>query len=117
MTNEYTGPYAVECLACGDIFEVEAGPFWDEAHKKFASIPLPGPLFIEGERCGCCKLRRDPEAPYRVFGYNDSFEEFEYPFHDPMRAATQYLLARMNPLLTVFVSGFEGEEHERLTRW
>jgi hypothetical protein len=45
---------------------------------------------ITPEECGCRKKIVDPDAPYRVVGYNDWSEEYDIPFYSIVSAIKMF---------------------------
>jgi len=74
-----TGTYNVVCLECGQVWQPTAqSPLWWKAKKSADSGRLDA-IHVSGEDCGCIQPKADPDAPFRVFGYDGMCIDFDYP--------------------------------------
>jgi hypothetical protein len=97
--------YNVVCMSCGQVFTPGAKtPLWwlAKQHADAGHLDVP---HIPGERCGCVERRYRPNAPFRVFGYNDLCEDLDIPFDTFMAAVKKYRELRNKGMYVVFISG------------
>ena len=95
--------YNIECMDCGQVFPVSKGPLWWRAKKASDGGRLDA-ISISGVECGCKRPVRNPDAPYRVFGFTDEGREYNTPF-DTFVAAAKAFRDRWSYGETVFISG------------
>ena len=110
-----TTEYAVRCISCEAVFTPGVrSPLWWQA-KKYAEAGYIDALPISGENCGCCpkEEKSDPNAPYRVFGYDDIGNDFDLPFHSFTEAA-KTCRDLNSSLCVVFISGVSSKVESRL---
>jgi hypothetical protein len=96
--------YNVECMACGSVFTptVQSTLWWKA--KKRAERYLDA-LHVTGEECGCVKKRRDPDAPFRVFGYDGFCQDFDIPFGTFTAAVKKFAELTRSGEFVVFIDG------------
>ncbi len=108
--------FNVVCRTCGDVWSPGLrSPLWWRA-KKRADDGYLDALSVSGEECGCVKKSEKPvkpDAPYRVFGYDDMCVDFNIPFTSFVEAAREYRSAAQQ-LCTVFISGVSPAVERRL---
>jgi hypothetical protein len=63
---------------------------------------------------GSSKMNTHEHAPYRVFGYNDMCEDFDYPCKSFVEAVTIYRMLDKQGMNIVFISGVSLPVMERL---
>ena len=69
--------YNVVCTNCGRIFRPEIGSdIWDKANAHAEKGYIDAIYVRGGEECGCVESPADPEAPYRVIGFDFECHEF-----------------------------------------
>lgn len=105
--------FNVECRACGTVWSPSfRSPLWWRAKKWDESGHLDA-LCVSGEDCGCQKKAVQPNAPYRVSGFDDDGKEFDRPFKSFTEAVAAYL-TEARGLSTVFIEGVSPEVEQRL---
>ncbi len=99
--------YNVYCRACGAIFQPELrSPNWWRA-KKRADQGYLDAVEISAKQHGCfeaCRPMREPNAPFRVFGYDAMCQGFDAPFQRFIDAVRTFKELRRGPDV-VFISG------------
>lgn len=110
--------YLVGCWECDKVWSPEKGSkLWFMARQYERANPerLDG-LTVSGHECGCCwkekKVVENPSAPYRVSGYNELCEEFDFGF-DRFTDAVRFLQRRDNVLSTIFTTGLSDRVVEK----
>jgi hypothetical protein len=105
--------FDVVCIACNDIWTpVARSPLWWKA-KKRADKGYLDALHVTGQECGCIQKQCEPDALYRVFGFDDMCHEFDMPFTSFTDAMREYLDASRG-LCTVFIHGVSPRVMARL---
>src|SRR5579872_2125226 len=89
-TNIAERRYNVFCRACGTVWQpgVRTSLWWQA--KKRSEKGFLDALPVSGRECGCVRQPHDPDAPIRVFGYDDMCEDFDIPFHSIVDAVRKY---------------------------
>jgi hypothetical protein len=112
--KEQVAEYNVQCIACGSVWSpLSMSPLWWAAKKRAEQGYLDA-LDVTGERCGCIPRPREPDAPFRVFGY-DMMRGFDVPFNSFVGAVTSYRKLK-DRVDNVFISGVSSKVEEQL-RW
>ncbi len=98
--------YNVVCRNCNHAFKpTPRSPLWWQADRDAKDHPdRLDAMTISGEKCGCIKKPRDPDAPYRVVGFTDLLEDFDIPFHNFISAVRCFRRANCGGA-TVFITG------------
>ena len=97
--------FNILCRACGSIWQPGARTrLWWQAKKRADDGKLDA-LAVSGEECGCVKAVREPEAPLRVFGYDDMCEDFDIPYYSFTDAVRKFRKLHANGGYVVFISG------------
>lgn len=107
--------YNVACLECDNVFTPIVGsPLWWRA-KQRADKGLLDALYVDGEECGCRteEVVVNPNAPFRVFGYDMLCENFDVPFDSMMEAIRMFIRLNQGPDV-VFITGVSPAVMERL---
>lgn len=105
--------YNVECVECGKVFTPgEKSSLWWMA-KKHADQGYLDAVHVSGTQCGCVESLNFPEAPFRVFGFDDECREFNFPLSTFSDAVRQYLVLRRG-LNVVFIKGVSQKVERRL---
>lgn len=104
--------YNVECMNCEQVFPVSEGSLWWRA-KKAADHGRLDAIGISGVECGCKQTVREPEAPYRLFGYTDMGREYDIPFHTFVAVAKAFR-ERWSFGEDVFISGVSRAVEDKL---
>jgi hypothetical protein len=107
--------YDVVCMSCDQVFQpLPRSPLWWQA-KKSADGGRLDAITVTGEECGCEPKTVEPDAPYRVFGFNEFYEDFDRPFKIFTEAVSFYRrLVKENPLSTIFISGVSKRVSNKL---
>lgn len=106
--------YNIVCLGCNNIWEPRVkSPLWWKAKARANSGKLDA-LHVTVEECGCVPGLQEPDAPYRVLGYDDEGYEFDIPFHAPVPAMKKFR-ELSNGMNTVFISGVSPAVQVRLS--
>lgn len=94
--------YQVCCLYCGNVWlpQVRSSLWWQA--KARSEQGYLDALPVQPTVCGCQKEIIEPDAPYRVFGYTDTCDNFDYPFASLVEAAKKYLEIAREGMSTVF---------------
>ena len=105
--------YNVVCSECGQIFQPRTrSPLWWKAKQATDSGRLDA-ISISGEECGCIRKQYLPNAPFRVFGYNDMCEDFDVPCATFVEAVNLY--RRLNKEgCVVFINGVSDIVEDKL---
>lgn len=112
-TNATEERFNVVCIGCHSVWTPSArSRLWWKA-KKRADQGYLDALPVTGEECGCVKEKREPDAPYRVFGFDDMCVEFDMPFTAFTDAVKEYLDASRG-LCTVFIQGVSPKVEAQL---
>ena len=95
--------YNVVCESCDQVFTPQTGTaLWWKA-KKRADDGFLDAYCCSSEECGCDEqILLNPDAPYRVFGYDMLCEDFDIPCATFMVAMRAYLSYRVD---VVFIKG------------
>lgn len=104
--------YNLECTSCGGVSTVTTGPLWWRAKKAEIDGRLDA-TGITGVECGCQKPVRNPEAPYRVFGFTDQGRQYDTPFYTFVEAVKAFR-DRWNFGETVYIKGVSPAVEDRL---
>lgn len=95
--------YNVVCGNCGMVFVAREGSSaWNKADEK-AKLGYLDAAVVPGEECGCIEPIQDPNAPYRVSGWDDMGCEFDAPFHSLLAATRFLILCERTLCTTIFV--------------
>lgn len=107
--------YNVECMNCGSVWQPQVRtPLWWLAHQR-ASKGYLDAAGATGEECGCVKRVREPNAPFRVFGYDDMGSEYDKPFKTFVSAVKAFMEANRYGDV-VFIKGVSNAVQEKL-KW
>ena len=105
--------YNVVCRTCNHVFSpARKSSLWWRAAKCAEGGRLNA-MMISGEECGCVSTPVEPNAPFRLFGYDDLCRPFDIPlarFIDAVRGFKK--LERTG--CTVFISGISKEVRDRI---
>src|SRR5581483_1293270 len=106
--------YNVHCIACNTVWQpgVRSSLWWQA--KRRSEKGKTDALHVSGEECGCVKKRHDPNAPFRVFGFNDMCEDFDIPFYSFTAAVRKY--RELKRWSDVFIEGVSPKV-EAVLRW
>ena len=108
--------FYVACIRCQHVWAPSArSPLWWRA-KKHAGRGYLDALHVTGEECGCVNVeeKREPDAPYRVLGFDDMGVEFDIPFTSFADAVKAFRNA-LRGHCTVFIQGVSPAVEARLT--
>lgn len=107
--------YNVVCVNCDRVFQpLPRSSLWWQAKKKAGEGRLDA-IMVKGEECGCEPKTVEPNAPYRVFGFNEFYEDFNRPFKVFTEAVILYRrLVKENPLSIIFISGVSKSVSDKL---
>jgi len=112
--------YNVVCRACGQIFRPKSrSALWYKAKRRSDEGYLDA-LTVPGEDCGCTPQIRHPDAPYRVFGFDDIGNCFDTPHDQLVPAVRDFLeIAREGIGVEVFFEGGSDALRNKLEelRW
>lgn len=94
--------YNVVCFECGQVWtpDVRSALWWKA--KNHAEKGYLDAVNVSGVECGCKNPISEPEAPFRVFGYDDMFNEFNIPYVSLVQAPKKYLELYREGFCTVF---------------
>src|SRR3984957_17649397 len=96
--------YNVHCVACDAVCQPPPkSPLWWQAKQRVEHAFLDA-WHVCGEKCGCVKQRVRPEAPFRVFGYDDMCRDFDIPFATFTAAVKEFMDANRYGCI-VFIEG------------
>ena len=97
--------YNVYCMDCGQVFQplIKSALWWKA--KKRSDEGYIDALSVRGKDCGCIEEKREPNAPFRVFGYTEECRDFDYPFQKFTEAVTTFRELNNDAFLTVFITG------------
>ncbi len=104
--------YNVECMDCGQVFSVSEGPLWWSTKKSSDEGRLDA-IGVSGVECGCKRPVRNPDAPYRVFGFTDEGREYDTPF-ETFVTAVKAFRDIWNLGGTVFIKGVSPAVEDQL---
>lgn len=105
--------YNVHCVDCGSVWQPnQRSPLWWQAKQRAEQGYLDA-LRVDGQKCGCKQAVHNPEAPYRVFGYNMMCEDFDVPCHTLPEAIRAFREAD-NGIDIVFIVGVSDAVREKL---
>jgi hypothetical protein len=112
--NAVEEKYNVYCMKCGCVFTPAVkSPLWWRA-KQRADKGYLDALPISGEDCGCVERPSCPEAPFRVFGYDDSCVEFDVPRNTFVGAVRLYRRLRRAGGNVVFIDGVSNAVRQKI---
>jgi hypothetical protein len=115
MTQTELVVYNVECVNCGSIWQPQIkSPLWWRAKKREEDGKLDA-VGATGEECGCIKRVSNPNAPFRVLGYDDMGGEFDQPFATFVSAVRAFKNARSQGDI-VFIMGVSDAVQEKI-KW
>jgi hypothetical protein len=101
--------YNVFCQDCDQVWTPAVySPLWWAAKQRADSGKLDA-LCCTGKQCGCIKPQDMPDAPYRVFGYNDLCEDFDFPLFTFVDAVKKYREFERAGGYVVFIEGISHE--------
>lgn len=109
--------YNVWCEHCDAVFQPPVGSaLWWQA-KQRAEKGFLDAIYVSGVRHGCVTFRetREPEAPYRVFGYDCFLEDYDIPCQNFIEAVKIFKAKCQCCLDVVFISGVSPAVRDRLT--
>lgn len=106
--------YNVVCNSCGQIFQPAVKrPLWWKAKKRADSGYLDA-LHISGEECGCVKKPEQPDAPFRVFGFDWDGQKYDIPCETFVEAVRTFRV--FNRCGDAFIKGVSSAVEEKL-KW
>ena len=95
--------YNVICMLCGLVFTPAVGSsLWWQAKKRFQAGYLDA-LPVTGDKCGCIRHHHS-EAPFRVFGYDMTCDDYNFPCNTFTQAIRIYR-ERVRQGDVVFITG------------
>lgn len=104
--------YNVSCQRCGNVWTPRLhSALWWKAHQRAQKGFLDAHLATAIE-CGCVEKRSQPDAPFRVFGYNGFGIEFDAPFQTFTEAVKAFIEGRDSGVL--FIKGVSNRVRDRL---
>lgn len=107
--------YVAHCIRCGAIFTPPPGSsLWWQAKQRAEKGCLDA-LSISGEECGCIKKPLRPDAPFRVFGYDDICTDFDIPCDTFVQAVKIFMELNKSGANIVYISGVSQVVEEKLT--
>ena len=107
--------YNVECLDCGAVFNpAPQTPLWYQADQR-AKKGFLDCVRVSGEKCGCVKKQSQPNAPFRVFGYDDMCKDFDVGFETFTAAVKKFIELNRVGMYTVFISGVSESVQSKLS--
>lgn len=93
--------YNVVCPHCGVFQPPVKSPLWYKAsQRKFLDA-----LHITPEEHGCVATQVQPQAPFRVLGYDDMCQNFDIPLFTFTEAVSKFLQLQRDSGYTVFIKG------------
>lgn len=109
MCTKKVEEYNVECIDCGQVWQPSKGSkAWWYAKQEVEKHPnrLSAPV-VTAKICGCRyeEPKENPDAPYRVLGYNDLCEDFDHGFNKFTDAVRLYREYERRGMYTVFTRG------------
>ena len=105
--------YNVYCMSCDQVWTpAPRSPLWWRA-KKAADRGRLDAIYVTGEECGCIQRQCRPDAPFRVFGYDDLLENFDIPCNTFVQAIKTYRNAERSGCV-VFIKGVSAKVEDRL---
>lgn len=105
--------YNVECMDCGQVFTPTVrSALWWRAKKRDEQGYLDA-LRITGKDCGCVEQPARPDAPFRVFGYDDMCVDFDIPC-DTFAIAVQKYRRLDRAGCVVFITGVSDAVEDKL---
>lgn len=108
---EYT-TYDVWCERCGNVWTPRVhSALWWKAHQRAQKGFLDAHCAKPNE-CGCVEKRVQPNAPFRVFGYDGFGIEFDAPCHTFVEAMRVFIANRSSGV--VFIKGVGENVRHRL---
>ena len=106
--------FNVHCHDCGSVWLAvpQSSQWWrGKRRKEQGYFDAVG---VSGEECGCVPVVQEPDAPFRVFGYEDTGKEFDVPFHTFTKAVRALINAKKAGLMDVWISGVSPKVEQRL---
>lgn len=103
----------VECVDCGQVYSpTPKSPAWWKAEQNYK---VGKNTYVGTKECGCQKFKtvREPNAPYRVFGYDMECEDFDIPFYRFVDAVATFRRLNNGPDV-VFISGVSDAVSDHL---
>jgi hypothetical protein len=70
-------------------------------------------LHVNGEKCGCKKEVREPNAPFRVSGYDFECRDYDVPFPTFVGAVKAFISANRSGDV-VFIHGVSNSVQQKL---
>ena len=113
--NETEALYNVACFDCGDVFQPRIkSPLWWRCKQREDKGFLDA-VHVYGEECGCRpkEVVRNPNAPFRVFGYDMLGENFDMSFNRMTDAMKAFIKLKQGPDI-VFITGVSKVVQDRL---
>ncbi len=106
--------YQVVCENCGQVWEpaVKTSLWW-RAKKRDEKGYLDA-LWVSGTECGCIEPVVHPEAPFRVFGYDDMCHNYNIPCWSFLQAVKLFRKYDRSGDI-VFIKGVSPKVEDRLT--
>lgn len=103
----------VECVDCGNVYSPtpKTSAWWQaEQNSREGKNTCVG-----AKECGCQQEKpvREPNAPYRVFGYDMLCEDYDIPFHSFTEAVRAFRRLNSGPDV-VFIKGVSRVVEDRL---
>ncbi len=112
MNNEVR--YNIHCISCGSVWQPKVkSPLWWQAHQRATKHGYLDALHVSGEKCGCVKVVREPNAPFRVFGFDFDCREYDVPFQTFVGAVKAFMSANRSGD-TVFIHGVSNNVEQKI---
>lgn len=107
--------YVACCIHCSTIFTPPPGSsLWWQA-KQRAEKGFLNAIPVSGEECGCIKKPLRPDAPFRVFGYDDICTDFDIPRDTFVQVVKIFMDLNKSGANIVYISGVSRAVEEKLT--
>ena len=107
--------FNVICGNCRQVFSpVEKSPAWWKA-KKAADKGRLDAITVSAKDCGCEQIIVEPDAPFRVIGYDDLCQNYNIPCNTFVLAVQTYL-SRIRHGEIAFLLGISQKMKDHL-RW
>lgn len=94
----------VECIDCGNVYSPapKSSAWWQAVQNAKEGRNT----YVGAKECGCSQVKpvRQPDAPYRVFGYDMLCEDFDIPFERFTDAVATFRRLNSGPDV-VFIKG------------